>query len=417
MINVELSNIWGCVSLPDLLGWERDIFDAHLKLRSNQPDEPGFLSWLGQSDAITARTVHAIHAAADSIAACADTLVVIGSTNACRAAEAGLALLAGQREARMRVLFAGRDLSADRHLKLCDALQNREYCLLLAFENRWQMENSIASRSVRWMMERKYGMQAKKRIYLCAPVDSSMAAAAEEEGHTFLPVPGENGAACSALTSAMLLPMAVCGIDPIGILEGAAAAYEEYDLRAFENPVWMYVGARCALSQLGKRTELLGCTEPVFGLFGKWWQQSTLSGAGSLQPVWCPLPEELPRMQALIDGRLEGFATLLHIPPVCAQKIGVEMDWKDRDGLGYLDGRSMQEVAKAFVQALGLAHEASGAPQIVLECDSISTQVFGELLYFFELANALCAQIAGPAASESQSVRELLPQVLGSPEL
>ena len=37
MINVELSNIWSCVSLPDLLSREKELFDAHLHLRSNKP--------------------------------------------------------------------------------------------------------------------------------------------------------------------------------------------------------------------------------------------------------------------------------------------------------------------------------------------------------------------------------------------
>ena len=59
MINVELSSIWSCVSLPQLLSCEKDLFDAHLHLRSNQPNAPEFLGWLGQPDALTAKTVHA----------------------------------------------------------------------------------------------------------------------------------------------------------------------------------------------------------------------------------------------------------------------------------------------------------------------------------------------------------------------
>ena len=46
MIDVELSNIWGSVSLPDLLSGEKDLFDAHMQLRTNQPDGPDFLGWL-----------------------------------------------------------------------------------------------------------------------------------------------------------------------------------------------------------------------------------------------------------------------------------------------------------------------------------------------------------------------------------
>ena len=58
MINVELSSIWSCVALPQLLACEKDLFDAHLHLRSNQPGGRNFLGWLGQPDSITAKTVH-----------------------------------------------------------------------------------------------------------------------------------------------------------------------------------------------------------------------------------------------------------------------------------------------------------------------------------------------------------------------
>ena len=60
---------------------------------------------------------------------------------------------------------------------------------------------------------------------------------AQEEGYTFLAQPAQLGCADSALSPAALLPMAVSGIEPLSVLEGAGQAYHDYDLRAFENPV------------------------------------------------------------------------------------------------------------------------------------------------------------------------------------
>jgi len=45
MINVDISNVWTCVTLPELLGSEKEIFDAHNLLRNNQPDGPDLLGW------------------------------------------------------------------------------------------------------------------------------------------------------------------------------------------------------------------------------------------------------------------------------------------------------------------------------------------------------------------------------------
>ena len=76
-----------------------------------------------------------------------------------------------------------------------------------------------------------------------------MAVMAKEEGHVFMPMPTQPGGAYSALTAATLLPLAAAGVDPLEVLEGAAEAYGQYELRAFENPVWMYARARLRAHQ------------------------------------------------------------------------------------------------------------------------------------------------------------------------
>ena len=73
MIDVELSNIWGSVSLPDLLSGEKDLFDAHMQLRTNQPDGPDFLGWLNAPEGVMARAVLSIGKAAEQIASAAGT--------------------------------------------------------------------------------------------------------------------------------------------------------------------------------------------------------------------------------------------------------------------------------------------------------------------------------------------------------
>ena len=67
MIDVELSNIWGSVSLPDLLSGEKDLFDAHMQLRTNTPDGPDFLGWLNAPEGVMARSILAIGTAAGQI--------------------------------------------------------------------------------------------------------------------------------------------------------------------------------------------------------------------------------------------------------------------------------------------------------------------------------------------------------------
>ena len=105
MINVELSNIWSCVSLPNLLSSEQALFEAHLKLRRNQPGFDDFLGWLGCGDAMIARTISAVERAADTICRQSQVLVVAGMGESWLGARAAVRLLVKPaRDGRLRAL-------------------------------------------------------------------------------------------------------------------------------------------------------------------------------------------------------------------------------------------------------------------------------------------------------------------------
>ena len=287
-----------------------------------------------------------------------------------------------------------------------------------------EMETAVASRAVRWVVERRYGAETKGRIYVSALPDTPMAVMAKEEGHVFLPMPTQPGGAYSALTAATLLPLAAAGIDPLEVLEGAAEAYSQYDLRAFENPVWMYAGARYALYGKGRATELLGTFDPAFTAFGKWWAQwvcrhTCQDGVGVL-PVPMELTGGLDALDLMIaSGRYPLFETLLRFAPLSTQKINVEMDWKDYDGLDYLAGRSVGEVEQAAYQAMLDTHAAGDVPVIVLEGETMTPAALGELFYFFELANAIFACACGIDPFDLPRVlpsRQAAAAILGKPE-
>ena len=342
MLNVELSNIWSCVSLPDLLSREKELFDAHLHLRSNQPGFAQYLGWLGQSDALTARMLHAVRTAEKAIRAAGDTLVVLGTASACRAAEAALALLGDRGKGRMRVFFAGDSLSSRSWLELCDRLEGHDFCLHIVSPLGGEMETAIASRAVRWMMERRYGAETKTRIYVSAQPNTPVALMAKEEGYAFLPVPTQPGGAYSALTSATLLPLPMC---------------LTRDLDALDN--------------------------------------------------------------MLTSGRYPLFETMLHVPPLSAQRVNVEMDWKDYDGLDYLADKSVADVAAATYQAMLDTHAAADVPVIVIEGETLDAAHLGELFYFFELANAIFACACGVDPfdlPQELPTRRAAAELLGRPE-
>lgn len=396
MIDVELSNIWGSVSLPDLLSGEKDLFDAHMQLRTNAPDGPDFLGWLNAPEGVMARAVLSIRKAAEKIAELGDTLVIVGNGDALLAAQAAASVFG--REGAPHLLFAGTSLSAYAYQQLCQQLEGQDFCLLLTAQDTVSMECGVASRAVRWLLDRRYGPEARQHVFVCAPKNSLLHTMAQEEGYTFLAQPAQLGCADSALCPAALLPMAAAGIEPLSILEGAGQAYHTYDLRAFENPVWMYAGARHALELRARRTEFLGLFEPSFAQLGRWWARSTARrscrGGYGVLPVPAELPGALDPLDAMLDSSRSAFETFLRIP-LPARKRNIELDWKGYDGLGYLSGHSVGEAEGAMFDALVQTHSSLDIPLIVLSAEQMDEPQLGELFYFLELTAALCAAADG----------------------
>ena len=110
---------------------------------------------------------------------------------------------------------------------------------------------------------------------------------ATEEGWETFVIPQNVGGRFSVLTPVGLLPMAVSGINISDVMIGAARAKKDYDLRSFENPVWLYAAIRNLLYRNGKAIELLTSFEPAFKMMGGWWQQlfGESGGKGRQGPV------------------------------------------------------------------------------------------------------------------------------------
>ena len=403
MINVDISNVWTCVTLPELLGSEKEVFDAHNLLRNNKPDGPDFLGWLNMPVSVSGRLVHSIRKASERICTGSDVLVVCGSGGAFQGARAAIELYCGAGRGLLghapQILFVGESLSSRQWLELSQLLTDKDYSLFLISPDGKPMAPNIAARGLRWMMERKYGGKTKERICVATVVGSPLHKMAQEEGYELFPMPREMGGVSSTLTAAALAPMAVAGIDPLAVLEGAAESYKELDVRSFENPAWLYAAARSVLGGKGRSKELLCVFDHNLAAFGRWWQRQIWRHecreaiGRSSETVF--LPGDLEALdQAVSSGRSGMFETMLHFSPI-TKKVPVEMDWKDYDGLGFLSGRTLDYVEAQTMSAMTEAHNYAGVPILDLDAGDLTAETLGQLFYFFELSSALTACMSG----------------------
>ena len=167
---------------------------------------------------------------------------------------------------------------------------------------------------------------------------------AMEEGWETFVIPPDVGGRFSVLTPVGLLPMAVAGINICDVMLGAAKAKKDYDLRSFENPVWLYAAIRNLLYRKGKAIELLTSFEPAFKMMGGWWQQLFGESEGKdgkgLFPVTAEFTADLHSLGQMIQqGQRNLFETMVRFAPP-AKTVTVGSDWKNLDGLNYLEGRT-----------------------------------------------------------------------------
>ena len=407
MIKVDISNVWGQLSLPDLLATEKEVAAAHAALTDHTGAGSDFHGWLDLPTTQETPEMHRIQEAADRIRANSDVFIVIGIGGSYLGPRAAIELLQGcnhnlgKGKGDPQVFFAGNGLSTRYWNELCRLLEGKDFSIAIISKSGTTTEPAIATRALRWMLERKYGTDgAKKRIYaITDPCKGALRQMAEEEGWETFVIPPDVGGRFSVLSPVGLLPMAVAGIDIRQVMAGAAEAKETYNLRSFENPVWLYAATRNLLYRNGKVMEIFESYEPSFKMFGGWWQQLFGESEGKdgkgIFPVSAEFTADLHSLGQMIQqGERNMFETMVRFaPPEHLYTIGG--DYKNLDGLNYLEGKTLDFVDEQAFRGTVAAHVDGGVPVMVMDCGELNDAKVGEMFYFLELCCGVSAYMLG----------------------
>ena len=405
MIKVDISNVWGELALPDLLAMEKEVAAAHVTLTEGSGAGNDFLGWLDLPTYEESDEVLRIRKAAERIRETSDVFVVIGIGGSYLGPRAAIELMQGPNhnigkgKGNPQIYYAGNGLSTRHWNELCRLLDGKDFSIAIISKSGTTTEPAIATRALRWMLERKYGTDgAKKRIYaITDPCKGALRQMATEEGWETFVIPPSVGGRFSVLTAVGLLPMAVAGIDPREVLKGAADAKKAYDLRSFENPAWLYCAVRNLLYRHGKKIELFESFEPGFKMMGGWWQQLFGESEGKdgkgLFPVTAEFTADLHSLGQMIQqGERNIFETMVRFDAPEA-KYTITPDWKNLDGLNYLEGKTLDFVdEKAYLGTLA-AHVDGGVPVITMDMGELNNEKLGEMFYFLELCCGISAYI------------------------
>ena len=407
MIKVDISNVWGELTLRELLVTEKEVFAAHKTLTEGSGDGSDYLGWLDLPTFEETDEMRRIRLAATRIRESSDVFVVIGIGGSYLGPRAAIELMQGvnhnigKGKGNPQIFFAGNGLSTRAWNELRRLLEGKDFSVAIISKSGTTTEPAIATRALRWMLERKYGTDgARKRIYaITDPVNGALRQMATEEGWETFSIPADVGGRYSVLSPVGLLPMAVAGIDIRRVLAGAAQAKIDYDLRSFENPVWLYAAVRNALHRKGKAIEIFESFEPDFRMFGLWWQQLMGESEGKdgkgIFPVTAELTADLHSLGQMIQqGQRNMFETMVRFDPPRTKMI-IGSDAKNLDALNYLAGKTLDEVdEKAFLGTLS-AHVDGGVPVITMDMGELNDAKLGEMFYFLELSCGISAYMLG----------------------
>ena len=132
MITVDISNVWGQLSLPDLLALEKEIADAHTALVEGSGAGSDYLGWLELPVKEETEELRRIQKAAKKIRLDSDVCVVVGIGGSYLGPRAAIELLQGPNrnigkgKGNPQIFYAGNSLSTRHWNELMGLLKEKD---------------------------------------------------------------------------------------------------------------------------------------------------------------------------------------------------------------------------------------------------------------------------------------------------
>ena len=303
-------------------------------------------------------------------------------------------------ESKPKVIFVGNNLSPNYINDVIHLIEGKDFSINVISKSGTTTEPAIAFRIFREIIEGKYGIEeARKRIYVTT--DSKKGAlktlSNAEKYETFV-IPDDVGGRFSVLTPVGLLPIAVSGINIDELMDGAILAEDKYSDKSLEyNECYQYAVVRNLQYDNGKSIEVLESYEPRMHYFIEWWKQLFGESEGKdgkgLFPTGAEFTTDLHSLgQYLQDGKRLMFETVLNIENSDTD-ITINYDEDNLDNLNYLTGKKLSYINHKAMEGTIKAHVDGNVPNILIKLKELNAESMGELIYFFEKACAMSAEL------------------------
>lgn len=404
MSNIKIDLEHTLINFNEMLVHSDVVEDVHKELEEKSNDDTQFCGWIHLPTQLDQDELARIKKAADKIQNDSEILLVIGIGGSYLGARAVIEALHGSLyladPSRTHVVFVGNNLSPNYINDVIQLIENKDFSVNVISKSGTTTEPAIAFRIFREILENKYGIEeARKRIYVTTDKEKgALKKLATNEGYECFVIPDDVGGRFSVLTAVGLLPIAASGLNIDKLLEGAKEAEDKYsDTSLKYNECYQYAVARNMFYDNGKSMEMLVAYEPKLHYFIEWWKQLFGESEGKdgkgLFPVGAEFTTDLHSLgQYIQEGQRLMFETVINIEH-SEVDLTINHDENDLDQLNYLEGKQLSYVNDMARQGTITAHVDGGVPNIVINVSELNEKCIGELIYFFEKACGMSAEL------------------------
>ncbi len=404
MPNIKVDFKFADIKEKDILKHADVIEEIHNELEEKSKDNKEFVGWLHLPTNYDKKEFARIKKSASKIQNDSDILLVIGIGGSYLGARAVIESLHSsiydEDKKKTRVIFVGNNLSPNYINDVIEVLQGKDFSINVISKSGTTTEPAIAFRIFREIIENKYGIkEARKRIYVTTDKKKgALKTLADSEGYETFVIPDNVGGRFSVLTAVGLLPIAASGLNIDKLIEGAAIAEDKYlDKSLKYNECYKYAVVRNMLYEKNKSVEMLINYEPKMHYFIEWWKQLFGESEGKdgkgLFPSGADYTTDLHSLgQYIQEGRRLMFETVLNIEK-SESDIVINFDEDNLDNLNYLQGKKLSYINKKAMEGTIKAHVDGGVPNILINIKKLDEESLGELIYFFEKACGVSAEL------------------------
>ena len=391
MISLDLRN---AKLDEDLSNWQEKVSKAHKDLHEKTGKGNDFLGWVDWPVNYNKDEFKRILALKDRMKGKYDTVLVCGIGGSYLGARAALEMVKGlYPDDGIEVIFVGNTFSTTYINQVLKHIENKEVVLNVISKSGTTTETSISFRIFKQFMEKKYGDDAKNRIYATTDkARGTLKALADKEGYETFVIPDDIGGRYSVFTAVGLLPLALANVDIEQLMKGSLDAYNELNTDDLQkNPAYQYAVARRILNNKGYVAEMFVTYHLQLTMIAEWWKQlygesEGKDGKGVLPTSACFSTDLHSLGQFVQEGAKVEYETVFYIDNMDGD-IEFPSDNDNLDNMNYLAGKKLSWVCeKAFEGTLDAHSNEGNNPNMVIHLKDNSAYSFGYMIYFFFIA-------------------------------